>query len=230
MRKPLFENDTLYHLYNRGVEKRTTFTNQADYMRFIYGLHEFNDEVPAEESYYKRLLFKSSEVQPRRIDRDMLVEIVAFCLMPNHFHLLLRQLHTNGIVKFMQKLGTGYTMYFNKKYQRVGSLFQGRFKAVTIKTHEHFLYLPHYIHLNPITMMQKPLKNNARAIQQKLNFLKSYRWSSYRDFIGEKNFLSPLSHMLIQELYGTNEEYKQSITEWLRDVKNDELKEVVFDE
>ena len=82
-----------------------------------------------------------------------IVEILAFVLMPNHFHLILQQKVDSGITKFMHKLGTGYTMYFNEKYSRVGHLFQGRFKAVLVEKDHHFLYLPHYIHLNPLDLM-----------------------------------------------------------------------------
>ncbi|MBU6414976.1 transposase, partial [Patescibacteria group bacterium] len=151
MKKPQFTNDNFYHIYNRGVEKRKIFLDTDDYVRFIHDLFEFNDEADADHIYYRRQFLKSSEVEPPKISkRKLLVEIIAFCLMPNHFHLFVRQHANDGVVKFMHKLGTGYTMYFNQKYERVGGLFQGRFKAVHINNNRHFLYLPHYIHLNPL--------------------------------------------------------------------------------
>src|SRR3989344_6026710 len=123
MKKPQFTTDAFYHIYNRGVEKRKIFLDKDDHFRFIHDLFEFNDEAYALNIYYKLPSLTSYEVQPRKMSkRKLLVEIIAFCLMPNHFHLLLRQNADSGIVRFMQKLGTGYTMYFNQKYQRVGGL------------------------------------------------------------------------------------------------------------
>jgi putative transposase len=156
MIRPVFINDELYHVYNRGVEKRDIFMDEADRYRFVHNLYEFNDENPASNvSYYfdKR----SGTVQPiihkgRRESRNPLVDILVFTLMPNHFHLLLRQKKENGISRFMQKLGTGYSMYFNKKHERVGGLFQGKFKAVHVNEEAHFIHLPHYIHTNPLEL------------------------------------------------------------------------------
>ncbi|MEK7095926.1 MAG: transposase, partial [Patescibacteria group bacterium] len=130
MQKPQFAQDQIYHIFNRGVEKRDIFVGEKDYFRFVHDLYEFNDEDRVYNSlYFFKREPKSIEVQPQYVkkERKLLVDILAFVLMPNHFHLILRQRVENGIVKFLQKIGTGYTMYFNKKYERVGSLFQGRF-------------------------------------------------------------------------------------------------------
>src|SRR3989338_8132300 len=111
-------NDNLYHVYNRGVDGRTIFMEDKDYLRFIHSLYEFNDRAPA-LSY--SLLFKRKEILNKpETTRQLLVHILCFCLMPNHYHLILRQTTDDGIPKFMQKLGTGYTMYFNEKYKRSG--------------------------------------------------------------------------------------------------------------
>ena len=123
MKKPVFINSEVYHIYNRGVEKRKTFLDDKDYFRFIHNLFEFNDDAPAMNLYYKLPQIQSYEVQLRKIHkierqpRKLLVEIIAFCLMPNHYHILIKQKVDNGIVRFMQKLGTGYTNYFNKKFR-----------------------------------------------------------------------------------------------------------------
>ena len=175
MKKPQFVNNQIYHLYNRGVEKRKVFLDDGDHFRFIHDLSEFNDIEPALPSNIQFSLRRPSqftsqclEVEPLNIGKEgskkPLIEILAFCLMPNHYHLLVRQLIDNGITRFMQKLGTGYTMYFNQKNKRVGSLFQGRFKAVPIENERHFLYIPYYIHLNPLGLIEpewqeKKLKN-----------------------------------------------------------------------
>jgi len=232
MKKPQFATDSIYHIYNRGVEKRDVFLDKDDYFRFIHDLYEFNDEAYAENFYYKQAKLKSYEIESRKISRKrkILVEIIAYCLMPNHFHLLMRQNCESGIVRFMHKLGIGYTMFFNQKYERVGPLFQGRFKAALIENHRHFLYIPHYIHLNPLdlkvpTWKEKGIKNTRKALE----FINSYRWSSYPDFIGERNFPSIISNSLFRELYGTPAEYIKSIREWINDMQIEELDDKIIE-
>ena len=231
MKRPQFTTNELYHVYNRGVEKRKVFVDKDDYFRFIHDLYEFNDKTSAENLYYKQAALKSYEVEPRKIaKRKLLVEIVAFCLMPNHFHILLRQHQDNGIVKFMQKLGTGYTMFFNQKYQRVGGLFQGKFKAVLIEREPHFLYLPHYIHLNPLDLSmpswrEKPIANTLKVLKS----LESYRWSSYLDYIGKKNFPSLLAQNFIRKIYGTPNEYRESLRRWIKDMDIMDIENVTLE-
>lgn len=222
MQRVPFENNHIYHVYNRGVEKRKIYLDKNDYFRFVHDLFEFNDENPAPLLYYKLPSLKSYEVQPHRIDqgpRKLLVEVLAFCLMPNHFHLLLKQTCDNGIVKFMQKLGTGYAMYFNKKYERVGSLFQGRFKSVHIKREEHLIHMPYYIHLNPLDLIvpewrEKEIKGHRKAIK----FLENYRWSSYLDYIGKKNFPSVTQRKFLSEFLDKPQEYKREMIKWLKEM------------
>lgn len=145
----------------------------------------------------------------RRVpERKLLVDILAFCLMDNHFHLLLRQRKERGIVTFMQKLGTGYTNYFNKKYTRVGSLFQGRFKAVLLEKESHFLYLPFYIHANPLAVLAPSERANP---EKALQFLASYRWSSYPDYIGKKNVPSVTSRDFLWKSLGGPAEHKKEM-------------------
>jgi len=229
MKKLQFATGEIYHIYNRGVEKRDVFMNDGDYFRFMHDLYEFNDEAPAESSYYKLSALQSYEVRPRRVPRRPLVDIIAYCLMPNHFHILLRQRVELGIVRFMQKLG-GYTMYFNQRHERVGALFQGRSRAVHVSNERHLLYLPHYIHLNPLDLVEpgwrkQELKDRDRA----LAFLDSYRWSSYLDYTGKKNFPSILSLDLFHQLYGTPEEYSRSLREWLMNMDLGSLRGLTFD-
>lgn len=229
MKKPTFVTNSFYHIYNRGVEKRDVFLNKAEYFRFIHNLFEFNDEAPASNIYYKSPSLKSYEVQPRK-NRELLVEIITYCLMPNHFHLLLRQRAEDGIVRFMQKLGTGYTMYFNQKHERVGSLFQGRFRAVLIEKEAHLLYLPHYIHLNPLDMYMPSWRDRRIMDPQKvLDFLASYRWSSYPDYTGKKNFPSLVSMQTITELFGTSRVYNDSFREWIADMDFNIISDVILE-
>lgn len=220
MKKPQFFTNNFYHVYNRGVEKRNIFLDKKDRFRFIHDLYEFNDENAALNLRYKLPSLKLHEVQPHEVSkRKILIEIIAYCLMPNHFHLLLKQHSDEGIIKFMQKLGTGYTMYFNQKYQRVGGLFQGRFKAAFIQKESHLLYLPHYIHLNPLDLYIPSWRNKKiNNVKKAVSYLNTYRWSSYLDHTGKDNFPSVISKNLFKELYGTPKQYKSDMHEWIKDM------------
>lgn len=219
MRKPQFENGQFYHIYNRGVEKRQVFLDKKDYMRCIHDFFEFNDTASAGRFSVKRL----SEVEPRKVQkrRKMLVKIHCFCLMPNHYHLLLEQTQDGGIVQFMKKFGTGYTMYFNKKYDRVGPLFQGRFRAVLLDDDSYLMHLSRYIHLNPVELVEPHWKKNGVKNWDKTNkFLESYRWSSYLDYIGRKNYPSVIDTRFIYELMASDRKspttlYKRFVKEWM---------------
>src|SRR3990167_4164185 len=184
MKKPQFVENQIYHVYNRGVEKRATFLDDKDFRRFIHDLFEFNDKDSAfNVAYYfnsRSKKIESRNIEKKRDPRKSLVEILFFVLMPNHFHLLLKQSKENGIVKFMQKLGTGYTNYFNKKYERVGSLFQGRFKAVLVNEERHLIHLPFYIHTNPLDLIYG--SSTSIDWKKEKEFLENYHWSSYLDY------------------------------------------------
>ena len=234
--KPKFVNDHIYHIYNRGVEKRTIFLKENDYFRFVHDLYEFNDEAPALNIYYKSSINNQSyEVEPRKIwkerkekaPRTLLVDILAFCLMKNHFHLLLRQRADNGIVRFMQKLGTGYTMYFNTTYERVGHLFQGRFKAVLIDKDEHLLHLPFYIHANPLDIVISGWEEKKFKIEKAEKFLESYRWSSYPDYIGKKNFPSVTQREFLMKYFKGN--FKAEMRNWLENINLENIKDLVLE-
>lgn len=238
--KPSTRN--IYHIYNRGVDKRKIFLDEEDYFRFIHDLFEFNDEAPAINIYYKAPNFKSYEVGLRKISpkvkrepRKLLVELMAFCLMPNHFHLMARQLGDNGITEFMRKLGGGYTNYFNLKYHRTGSLMQGKYKFALIKNEAHFIHLPYYIHLNPLDMAapewrEKKIENYRKAMK----FLENYRWSSFQDYIGKKNFPSVTQREFLTEFFDSPQNYKVTIERWLKELNMemdpDEAKTVFFED
>lgn len=233
MKKPRFVENEIYHIYNRGVEKRSIFADKQDYLRFIHGLFEFNNK----ESIVNTLHYfdpKSMEINPFYIEKErkprkLLVEILIFALMPNHFHLLIKQKKENGIIKFMQKLGTGYTMYFNKKYQRVGGLFQGRFKAALINEEAHFIHLPFYIHANPLDLFHY---RGSTSIMEIMRFLENYKWSSFPDYIGKKNFPSVTSRELFLEFFGGEKEYQKTIKNWFetQGKKNlENIKEIILE-
>lgn len=219
MQKPQFINNYIYHVFNRGVDKRTIFMNDGDHFRFIHQLYEFNNEDRVQNvKYYfdpKTMSVESKPVRRTLSERKKLVDIFVFTLMPNHFHLMLRQRVENGIVKFMQKLGTGYTMYFNKKYERTGSLLQGRFKAVMLSRREHFLYIPYYIHTNPLSLNYRG--STSIDWRMKLGFLADYRWSSFPDYIGKRNFPSVTQRDYILNVFGGELDYKQHTVSYLKE-------------
>jgi REP element-mobilizing transposase RayT len=153
MRKTNFTNESFYHIYNRGTEKRDIFLQNYDYFQFIKLLRKY---------------------------KNNLVEIICYCLMPNHFHLLLKQLNNNGISKFMHLLTISYAKYFNKKYDHSGVLFQGKFKDVQILSYIQLLNISKYIHINPA-------KDQNILLKQKIITLENYPWSSYKDYINIRN-------------------------------------------
>jgi len=220
MKRPIFTKDCLCHIYNRGVEKRNTFMEDGDYVRFIHYLFELNNNGNC-YNLSRTLKINSNGTKfgsylSQQKPRKLLVEILAFTLMPNHYHLILRQKTEKGISKFMQKLGTGYTMFFNSKHKRSGSLFQGKFKAILIDKDEYLIHLLNYIHFNPL----KNCEGGSTSFNSfnSFNFnIEKYRWSSFLDYIGEKNFPSVTSREFLLNIFGSEEKYKQSTKEWLKE-------------
>ena len=213
---------TLYHTLNRGVDKRKIFLDKQDYFRFVHDLFEFNDENLVNTTFYR--FHQSNDIARRKIERKprkMLVNVLAFCIMPNHYHLLLAPKVEGGISKFMKKLNMGYAKYFNTKYKRSGALFQGRYKSVLIKDEAHFIHLPYYIHLNPLDLIAPKWRERELTTSNVVNierFLEKYRWSSYLDYIGKENFPSVTQREFLQEFFGSPEEYKRDILKWLKEM------------
>lgn len=238
--KPQFVDEEIYHIYNRGVEKRKIFLDDKDYLRFIHDLFEFNNEALIPPSNLRFSLRYPSQIKVTHLNqclglqapnikkRKLLVEILVFTLMPNHFHLILRQKKEEGIVKFMQKLGSGYASYFNRKYKRVGSLFQGRFKAVYINKEAYFSWLPFYIHTNSLDLFNY---GSSTSIDEKINFLKEYRWSSFPDYIGEKNFPSLTSRKFILDFFGGEKKYLEQTKQWVKEKEKnlEKIKEIILE-
>ena len=238
MERPQFFTEEIYHVFNRGVEKRKVFMNEKDYFRFIHDMFEFNDENPAVnlgfhfDAYGSSKLVKSDFASKKL--KKKLVEILCFCLMPNHYHFLLRQLTDGGITEFMRKIGTGYTNYFNLKNKRVGPLFQGKFKAVHISEESHLTYLPYYIHLNPLDLIMPEWRDQKiRNPKHALNFLETYRWSSYLDYIGKKNYPSVIQpNFILSNYYGSRTSlvnYKKEMMEWLAEFDLAGLQDVILE-
>jgi len=149
MRKTQFANGEFYHIYNRGVEKRQIFMNIRDLNRFFQSMTEFNTIDPIGSIYEYHFAKKKFERLGSLASKsEKLVNFICYCLNPNHFHFILEQVSEKGIEKFMHRLSTGYTKYFNQKHKRIGSLFQGTYKAIHINSNEYLLHLSVYVNLN----------------------------------------------------------------------------------
>ena len=149
-----YVKNSYYHVYNRGVEERIIFQDESDYLTFLNYLKTALSplQIPnLEDVSFKGQSFKGVPRQPKNFNKK--IELIAFCLMPNHFHLLVKQNKKNSMEGLMRSLITRYSMYFNKKYKRTGSLFQGRYKAVLVEDNEYLLHLSRYIHRNPVEIV-----------------------------------------------------------------------------
>jgi len=184
-RKFSFAPGEYYHIYNRGTDKRKIFLDWRDHWRFIALLYVANSQSVIHLSDHEGKDPISLLDLPRE---KILVDIGAYCLMPNHFHLLIRETGDGNISRFMLKLQTGYPMYFNKKYQRAGSLFEGPFRAKHIDNDNYLKYLFAYIHLNPVKMTdpQNWEKKIIPDVEKAKNYLSQYRFSSLAYYLGEK--------------------------------------------
>ncbi|MEK7567832.1 MAG: transposase [Patescibacteria group bacterium] len=186
-RKFSFSVGEFYHIYSRGTDKRNIFLDDNDRKRFQVLLYVSNNSKCVHLSNFQQNqgrtlmdLFDAVGISDRS-----LVDIGAYCLMPNHFHLMIREKSENGISRFMKKLLTGYSMYFNAKYERTGSLFESKFKARHVDTDEYLKYLFAYVHLNPVKLLEPTWKETG--ITKKylaIDFLKKYQFSSYLDYLG----------------------------------------------
>ncbi len=178
MRKTEFANGEYYHIYNRGVDKREVFLDRENYERFLLSMNLLNDERDGLMLQWRDI--QRAEPRAKLLDIQELssregssVEIIAYCLNPNHYHFILKQLRDSGVKSFMHKLSTSYTNYFNVKNKRSGSLFQGPFKSAHIDSNEYLLYLSAYVNKN--------------------NFIHGYNkndnwpYSSLPDYMGERN-------------------------------------------
>lgn len=148
-----YVNDGFYHIYNRGVERRTIFQDAQDYSVFLSYLKDYL--LPKDEEELNKKL-ENRHTTPAEKDKILKtlkmnnfadeISLIAYCLMPNHFHFLIKQKNSDSMDKFMNSLSTRYVMYFNKKYKRVGPLYEGVYKAVLVSTNEYLLHLSRYIH------------------------------------------------------------------------------------
>jgi putative transposase len=205
-------NDQYYHIYNRGVEKREIFLDESDYFRFLKSLNDFNQEDPVFSLYWNDMKIKSLGVQPPNSKVEKIVDIIAYCLNPNHFHLLLKQRSNHGISEFMKRMGAGYTGYFNHKYKRSGVLFQGSFKSIHVDSNEYLLYLSAYI-------------NENSFIHGYVSNSRMWEHSSYLEYI-EGREISLCNKSIILDQFNNNfkkyEEFSKENSLHLKERKEDE--------
>ena len=215
----------IFHILNRGVEKRKIFFTGEDYLRFVDNLRDFNDKKITILSYHRRSK-PNSQISPvgDRIP-DRLVDVLCWCLMPNHFHSLVRGKTDQGASKFTKKVTGGYTAYFNIKNKRSGVLFQGRSKIIRVERDLHFFYLPFYIFSNPIELIEPNWKERGIGNFNKvINFLENYKYSAFPDVTGQENFPSVVNKSLFYELFNTNpEKFKKDFIDWLENYRGREF-------
>lgn len=202
MRKVVFANNEIYHVLNRGIERRPTFISKRDYARALLTLDFYRFQSPPLR-LSKALLLKSEERKrfflKLKVKSKKLVEIISYCLMPNHFHFLLRQRLENGTPKFLSNFTNSYTRYFNTRHKRTGPLFEGIFKATYIETDEQLIHVSRYIHLNPVSSFIIKAKG-----------LDSYPWSSLSEFLGKRDE-GICDKEIILSQFSSKEDYRQFI-------------------
>jgi putative transposase len=214
IRKTPFVPGEYYHIYNRGNSKQKIFHDKDDYMRFINLLYISNTS----ERFNLFDLSRNNSFIIYEVDiKDQLVDIVAYCLMPNHFHVLVTQTENGSVSKFIQKVLTAYVMYYNRKYERTGGLFEGKFKSQHIANDRHLKYLFSYIHLNSVKLIQKDWKEKGiRDKKGVLEYLNKYQYSSFLDYMGENRVQNKILKIeSFPRYFPTKDKFIREIFEWL---------------
>ena len=190
MRKFKFTVGERYHCYNRSIEGRISFTDSRDYYRFIELLYLVNDELPLRRDGIGVRKFEEILKLPRG---KRLVAIDAFCLMPDHFHLVLKEVVEGGITTFMRKMGTAYTLYFNSRHKRVGNLFLKPFQSLHVSSDRYLQHLINYVHCNPATLVEPNWKNGPVVDPQFLGeHMATYPYSSLGAHTGTPTKIRPI--------------------------------------
>lgn len=210
IRKVPFVPEEFYHIYNRGNSRQAIYLTEADYSRFMTLLYIANGTNHLD---FRRIdpgeLFKYERGEQQ-------VSIGAYCLMPNHFHILTTPLVEGGVTTFMRKLTTGYSMYFNKKHHRTGSLFEGRFKSEHVDNDNYLKYLFSYIHLNPAKLIQSDWhKVGIRDREKVLQYLKDFQYSSYIDNSLIRSESAIINREKFPEYFADKKDFDNEMKEWL---------------
>lgn len=217
-RKIVFSNNEYYHVFNRGTEKRDIFLNENDYKRFLVLLYLCNSEKPVDlrEHFREGRTFAELFLKNENNEDEKLIDIGAYCLISNHFHLLIKQRKENGITIFMKKLNTAYAMYFNIKNKRNGNLFQGKFGAQHLDSDEYLKYIFAYIHLNPIKLIEQNWKEEGiKNTEEAKEFLNKYKWSSYLNYVNKDQNNPILNTKEFPGYFENKKEFSEFIEDWL---------------
>lgn len=211
-RKINFSIDEYYHIYLRGVSKMNIFRENSDRDRFIKLLYLCNSQKPVVFKTIQRLPLDKIDLGSKRQ-----TAIGAYCLMDNHFHLLVREITEGGVSKFMSKLLTAYSKYFNKKYTHVGRVFENTFHAEHADSDEYLKYIYSYIHLNPVKIIDPLWKEKGLDdLKRTQSFLQKYIYSSYLDYVGQaREQKSILNTKAFPEYFETNKDFTKFIQDWL---------------
>ena len=219
----------ILHILNRGVDKRKIFIDDKDRLRFVHNLYEFNNQDNVNNNFHA--FSKYNDIGCRYDKpRKLLVEIYTFCLMDNHYHLMLSPKIEDGVPRFMKKLNMGYAKYFNERYQRNGALFQGKYKSILINNHSHFVHLPYYIHLNPLDYyLPEWREKRLKSLSQAIKFLENYRWSSHLNYLDKNNFSSVINKNFLSEIFGSNKKYQETIRQFLQNMFLNTIKDIILE-
>ena len=214
---PLVAGET-YHIYNRGAGKQKIFLDATDYKRFLALLLLGNNTENIHLSNLPKYQGPSlTHVFEEKVDYS-LTDVLAYSLLPNHFHLVIRQKSDDGITSFMKRVCTAYSMYFNLKYGHSGTLFQGRFKSSHLDTDPYFKWIFPYVHLNPVSLVEPQWQENG-IIDPMLakEFLRDYRYSSYRDYyVGERPERAILSYDEVFDLLDTKDDIQDMLAAYAK--------------
>jgi putative transposase len=238
-RKYPFAVGSIHHVYNRGVAKCSICEGEPDYWRFLQGLCLFNDvkstnrilwELERQRGGLNLRVLRDYVVSPAH-EREKLVRILAYCIMDNHYHLLVEEVREGGITQFMHKLGTGYVNFFNEKYNRVGPLFQGNFKNVLVDDDLQLQYLLVYINvLNPANFVEPNWKEERISdIEKVLRYAKEYPWSSHQDYLGLRNSII-LEKGIFENMFSTPKAYSELVAAVLEGKKHEQISHLLLED
>lgn len=199
------------HVINRSVDNKLIALNDDDRLRFAHDLREFNSLDRVDTNHARRKIIREHE-------NKNLVFVHAWCLMPNHYHLLLSEASRSGVSTFLKKLNMGYSKYYNEKYHREGALWRGRAKKYDVTDDVYFAHIPYYIHLNTLDLsMPQWRRGVVKNVDLAIEKLRDYRWSSHRDFLGEENFRSILYTEGLKNMFGNHSLVEKQVRKYLGD-------------
>lgn len=225
----------LYHALNRGVDKRTIFLDSQDHARFVHDLYMFNTTETIDHTLRSHQKHHMADLRSRPYvinerGGKPIVQIHGWCLMGNHYHLLLSEVEIGGMILFLRRLNVGYAKYFNERYARTGTLFQGRTKKILIDSDKHLLHILNYIHLNPLdtnnetnSWRQGKILDAKKALER----LYSYKWSSFLDYAKVKNFPSVLTTSFFEQVF--NENYTNQLEKYVTDISLTDIQAYILE-